>query len=421
MNLPTLSTRPWGPRAWVLADQALLSGLGFATTWLLLRVMGLEGFGRYALAQVGCLWLLGLQQAVLIQPMQTWLGARSAGARGRYLAAYGRLTGLTSLAGGALGWVAALAFGFGAWGALALAGFVAARLMQAPLRAAGLACGDRKGAFWSDAWGQGGGWLALWCLAERWNGRLESVLALQAIAWAVAAGLAWWRSEGRGERGLPLGTLAAKQWSLGRWLAGLALVRWCSNHVFLLVVAAQVGPAGVGLLRGLQALMGSVIWMIAALESVVPSGAALRLREGGEAALRAYLGRFAVLLGVPIALVSLGLVGLQKDILAWLFDDQIMPEAQAAMIAFACLPLASLAGTLSGVWLRTLDRSAVLFWQSLWIALLSLIAAPLAVQAFGVVGAAWGLALQPAAMAVMVLWHQHRHGALPVPRSSRPV
>ena len=55
----------------VLADQALVSGASFVTTMLLVRALGLDGFGRFSLAWMAVVFAQALQLACVGTPMAT--------------------------------------------------------------------------------------------------------------------------------------------------------------------------------------------------------------------------------------------------------------------------------------------------------------------------------------------------------------
>lgn len=55
----------------VLLDQAMVSGIGFLTTIVLARLLGIEESGVFALAWIVVLFVLGVQFALLVSPMNS--------------------------------------------------------------------------------------------------------------------------------------------------------------------------------------------------------------------------------------------------------------------------------------------------------------------------------------------------------------
>ncbi|MDH5414420.1 MAG: hypothetical protein OEW87_09810, partial [Flavobacteriaceae bacterium] len=56
---------------WILADQALVSGVNFVTGLVLARYLGIEDFGVFTLCWMSILFLHGLQYALIVSPMMS--------------------------------------------------------------------------------------------------------------------------------------------------------------------------------------------------------------------------------------------------------------------------------------------------------------------------------------------------------------
>ncbi len=409
-----------GRRALVLMDQGLLSGFAFLTTLVLLRGMGLAGFGTYSLLALGWMWVLGLAQALLVQPMQTLLGSRTGARRAAYLAGCWRLALCFAGPMALLAGLAAWQFGIGAAPAWAFSSFLLARTLQMQLRTAAFTVGDRVGALVSDGIGQGGGFLAVLVCGFTMGWSLHGMLFAQAALWAAATIYSLARFEGRGHKPLPLGSMAARHWRFSRWLAGMAAVRWLSANAFLLAAVGQFGPASLAVLRGAQAIVGVANLGLAAMESVLPTGAALKAGSGGQAALFQYLRGFGLKAAAPVLLMVLGILLFADPLLGLVFGGHVPPQARGALVALAMLPATSLLYTLYSVAYRTLERTQQMFWVYGFVALLVSGIAPWVVRHFGLAGAAAGIALQPLCMALilaMALFLGNRKKAMLDPRA----
>ena len=396
------SRRNLANRLVVVADQGLLSGFAFLTTLVLLRGMGLVGFGEYSLLAMGWLWGLGLVQALLIQPMQTLLGSRVGTRRKAYLGGCWQLACIgmplvAAMAGGTL-----IALGYSAITAGAFGFFLVARTLQMQLRGAAFAVGDRRGALLSDAIGQVGGFLAVVLIGPRIEWSLSGILMVQALAWGLATGYSWIGFEGRGVRAFPLWAMASRHWQFSRWLTGMAAVRWLSSNAFLLAVAAQFGPAALAVMRGAQAIVGVANLGLAAMESVLPTGAALHAGRAGEAGLFAYLRGFAVKGALPVALLIGGLIVFAEPALVLVFGGAVPDGARGVLMGFACLPASSFLYTLYSVAYRTLRRTHHMFWAYGVVAAVVVAMAPWVVGNYGLAGAAWGMTLQPLGMSLLL-------------------
>ncbi|MFX9718514.1 hypothetical protein ABTO87_18260, partial [Acinetobacter baumannii] len=75
------------------------------------------------------------------------------------------------------------------------------------------------------------------------------------------------------------------------------------EQLIWLVAGSTLGLEELGGLRAAQYLVGTVLLLLSATENVLPGAAARAHAEGGDAALRAYLLRTGVKLGVPIVAI----------------------------------------------------------------------------------------------------------------------
>ena len=72
---------------WSFVDQVLVSGVSFLTGVILIRALGLETFGVYALVMVGVQFLAGVQQSLILSPLMSLFEQRGEVTPSRYLAA----------------------------------------------------------------------------------------------------------------------------------------------------------------------------------------------------------------------------------------------------------------------------------------------------------------------------------------------
>ncbi|MEZ5975095.1 MAG: hypothetical protein R3E96_09700 [Planctomycetota bacterium] len=91
-------------------------------------------------------------------------------------------------------------------------------------------------------------------------------------------------------------------------------------------------------------------------------------------------------------------------LLHWVLDGTVPPKPGRHCLRSVFLPLATLASTLYGIAYRTLQRTDRLFlWYGLLAAFIAWVA-PWIVAEYGVVGAAWGISLQPAMLSLLLAW-----------------
>jgi O-antigen/teichoic acid export membrane protein len=245
------------PRYWVMADQAVVSGTTFLTNLFLARLCGLAAFGAFSAWQLALLLVLTLQGALISQPLPVVYGETTPENR----AAYRRTVALMQLGFSGAGVLLAtliLLVGLhrpvgavAAFGVciLAVGGLDTARKLL-------LTEGHVRAALLADVLSGGLQLLVLlgWSLrgtvpsvtAVLWVVGLTTVPALVVAVGALRLGfgpaqLAWFgRRHGRQVR----------------WLLPTAVLQWSAANGLLVFVGVAGPPAGLGILRLAQTVMG---------------------------------------------------------------------------------------------------------------------------------------------------------------------
>ncbi|MBK7874819.1 MAG: hypothetical protein IPJ77_03560 [Planctomycetes bacterium] len=385
----------------VLADQALVSGTSFVTTVLLVRALGLDGFGRFSLAWMAVVFAQALQLAFVGTPMAT-LGPKEEGERAQaYHADVLRLE-LAFLAaalalGLAVGVPAARALGAGlsvpelgavAFLALARCAHDFVRQRAYVLEARGLALRIDVSAAAVQ--------LLLLALLG-FGGRLDPASALGALGVGSLAGVvaglpdtATWRAAPGAVR-----RAALRHAGMSRWLVALAVLQWFTSNAFALAAGAVLGPAALGALRAGQTVMGVLHVGLLALENVVPVRAAWIAARSSFAAASAYLVRVAWIGGACTLAASVG-VGLAAAPLARLCYGAESPDTVLAIRGFALLYVFAFLVSVVTIRLRTQERTRPVFVAQALGAGFALLAARSTVETFGLAGALAGIVLQQA-------------------------
>ena len=297
-HLPVLAA---AGKLWTVADQAVISATNFVTMLLLARQLTPSAFGEFTLVYTGFLFANILQNTLVSQPMNM-LGPAPAGAEyARYLS--GTLFSQIIIMSIELLVCAALAATAYARGwhiaplLLGVAPAVVAWQLQEFVRRA-LYVQDRlAGAFMNDLiaygtqsvatlllWRAGllSGALALYVLAG------TSLLAVPVGIWQIRASLGW-----------PDLHAIRKNLELGRWLAGAAVLAWCSSlDMYLYVAVWIVGSSAAGELRVAILFFGPARVLSLPIASLLPIQFA-RITKNGDPALRRAVGK-AYMLVVPV-------------------------------------------------------------------------------------------------------------------------
>ncbi|MCE5974342.1 hypothetical protein LZA78_12680 [Sinirhodobacter sp. WL0062] len=291
---------------WTLVGQIVTSGGNFAASVLLVRAMGLDGFGRYTLCFITLMILRNLLGAVLLTPLAL-VGPRL------------RATSLVAFRG----LVLALTLGFGGFASLALfagimlvaraEGYAWAAQAALPLALANL-LGNLADALRRHILVFERARAAAAMDALRHATQIGAIALLVLSAHTVTTAHALWALCLGNGVGVALGlvlfgraTLHARfarhvgprLWHLARWMLPTTLLETVQGNAPLLIAGAILGDGALGLLRALQQVTNLLALPFNALSQIAPS-----IATRSHATLGAHGMRRALLR------VTLGLVGL---------------------------------------------------------------------------------------------------------------
>lgn len=388
-----------GPRArTAFISQGLLSSGNFVAAVLLVRALGLGGYGALSIALIAAGYAAGLGQALICQPLLSLAPKvdgeeRRRRVRDAVLLAAALGTVLAVLACGA--WVLADSAGLDVEGLgldpVGCAALVALRAFAPVLRGALFALGRGR---WTIAFDTVGSWGVVALLLGA--GSETMVLPGQAL-WLMVAGcvaacvlglVALWDLR---SGPLPRREAALMHWKNGRWLAANQVLSWVGTGGFLGATALVLGPVGLGAIRAAQSLVGVVLVACQALELALPARAAVALGSEGVGGLRRWVDGTGRRLLAAFACLGAGLALLAPLLLGTLFPDVDRLLAGSALVGLAWLPVAAALTGLLQVGFRTLEDTRPIFLAYATSSVVSgALALPL-VQTFGLMGAAWGL------------------------------
>jgi O-antigen/teichoic acid export membrane protein len=399
---------------WMLADQAMVSGMNFLTTTLLARMLGVHDFGVFSVFFVVLQYLNSIQLALVVSPMMSLAPQLpDTGEHHRFLSGMAGYQYLFSL-----GCCAATAFFFSAQllhllpqrtprmeTALLLPfmGTVLCFQVQDWFRRFCYVQDRGRSVFWNDVVsyvGQVASFCLLWRLGNITVQSAYYAIAVTSLA-AYAAGI-------RGNNLLLSWRLTKEALARTRRAGASLLVasqfQWLGSQGLFLIVAAILGVSAASGIRAALALMGPVILLYQLLDNVIPVRAARVYAVGGEAKMLAYLRQaftpLVVIVGIAVIIASI----LGRPIMSLVFGQ--------AYGAFA--PLVSWAGVY--VWLglvyrgllyyhRTVGTTAVLARATLMCAILSVTTCVMLTRRFGSVGGMIALVMgQVLNLAIPLAW-----------------
>lgn len=395
---------------WTLIGQVVASGGNFAASVLLVRTMGLEGFGRYSLCFIALMILRNLLGAVLLTPLAL-IGPRL---RNASLAAFRGLALALALCLGAVGSLT-LSAGFAllaqadgyAWAAgsalpLALANllgtladFLRRHLLMFERARAASALEILRHATQIGA-------IAVLILSASEMTETEPLWTLCLGSGAsVAFGLALFgRATLRPRFSRSLGP---KLWDLARWQLPTTLLETVQGNAPLLIAGFVLGDSALGLLRALQQATNLLALPFNALSQIAPSIAARSHARLGVHGLRRALLRLSLGTVGLFALAMAALLALWPVLSArWMQID--VPRGSAELLLYCLLNLIVLLRLPLTSWNLALGRPQVITRATAFgavcsigvtLALLALLGAVAAVlgQIAGALGAMIGTAL----------------------------
>ncbi len=394
---------------WSLADQALVSGSNFITGVLLARVMGLEAFGAYVVAQTYLLYANTFQASLVVSPMMTAVPAetdsRTQHQMVRGFFGYTLLVLCVTLVG-----VQILAWLMGLWSehlglehlawplALAMVGFQ----LQDWLRRALYVKTANRAVFFSDLLAYGGQLAALGWLGYTDELTPNTALLAMALAFSCSA-VATALSYGIRPSYVEARMVIRQHWGASRDFLATWQLQWLGSQGVVLLGAGMIGQQAAGAIRAAQNLLGPINVAFQWMDNVVPVRAALHLRDAGRHALIAYLGRIGLVGAVALGLFALLLLPIDAWLMALLYGEEYRPFA--ILVVFQALYYFFGHGyRMAAYYHRAMNETRILAHASFWWAVISVALALLTVRELGERGIMFGLIAGEVAALLYLAW-----------------
>lgn len=376
---------------WSFIDQVLVSGASFLTGVILIRALGLEAFGVYALILVGLQFAAGVQEALILNPMMSLFDQRGDVPARRYLGVVMVHQAALSLLLLALIGIAALVPGL--WGdSLPISPGVAALLVVCTqvqdLARRYFFVTERPARAFACDMAAHGGRLAIITVLALGGGLSISVVWTIMIA-TSAAGILFLLPDLRGMQvdRATIGQLTRRHQHVGGWMLATMLVAWFSESGFvLMVIGATLGTAEVGAVRAVQNLVMVLNVLIQSQENFVPSTASQRLVAGGPTVLQAYLVRvgFAGAVGMMAVVGALAVVA--APVMELLYGNSV-PDQVAILLLFGLFLTLGFVNSVVYAGLRALSYLQSVFLAHVLAGVVCIALMPLATGWLGVLGA----------------------------------
>ncbi len=300
----------------LFADQIMVSGTSFLLGILLVRALGLENYGVFALLWMVVLFALGINQALITKPMLSLAPKMNPIESKLYL------NNMLLLQIG-LSFIIAFV-GILLWLLPTIVSFADSYLTFIPILSGLLffqMAHDyyRKRCFIEDKINLAFMIDAALCLGQLiliaiyWLQNqltLELTLTLILAANIVSVLIAAFSFN------IDINSVASikadvkKQFVFSKWLLGTAILQWFSGNYFIIIGASIIGPVAVGALRMVQNIMGFFHIIFLSLENIAPIEAARQLSVGGWNAMVDYLKKMTFKIGIAflalLVIISVG-------------------------------------------------------------------------------------------------------------------
>lgn len=388
----------------VFFDQAIVSGCSFLTMLLLVNSSGIDVYGAFGIVMALALFVVGLQLALVSQPMMsigpTHLASERPGFFGAMLVLQGGFTALASVAT----WVA-YAILQRIWADPLLEGtlfsgtvMILARQNYVFVRNSFFARGQVGKAVVNDCVAFGGGLVALFMIGLRGALDLNTVFWTVSVFFGLAAGAGLIQYGPVAFSRKVLARTAARNWRFSRWLGVQSVFQWFSANAVFLAAGSVLGSAAVGALKLAQNIVGILGVVLVALENFVPVDAARAYAAMGLVGLKRYLYR-VLLVGGSATVGVAACIAVWPEALLRLLST-IEPDAftVGALRSFALLYVLAFFVTVLNIAFRSVERTGELALCHILLSLPVLVAAHPIVVHFGFSGACVALVLHKAVL-----------------------
>ncbi len=381
----------FGPAAWALLDQAVVSATNFLSGILIARSLDASGLATYSLAVTTIFGLFTIHRALIAQPLNI-LGVQESVER-----RWGRFENMVQVQWRVLPLTALLLAGVGAlffprWGVIwAAMVYVSLFCLQELMRRYHYTAGQIRQALPGDMlayWGQ----LAVLGIAWHMHAlTVDSVLWLMSVPLALATGWMYWQIRRCNHVKAPVGTPGPLSELVGHW----EHAKWVVLSQLVWIGATQIIPFQLSLFAhagdvasfyAVSTLLNGLNVIRLTIGNYLPTRAAAILSTDGKLALRRYLFRVSLMVLAFSVFVWLCVLIFGDWAIALIFSGKY-EQAGQVLPALAAVNLLALLALVSAAGAQILGVSKVMFTSNLLAMVLCLVVGPWAVSQAGLWGA----------------------------------
>lgn len=394
-----------GTGALAVMDQAVISASNFVTMVVMARVLSADAFGLFTLGYAVLFLLNALQDSVITEPHAV-LSARRTGSD--------FVDYTTSTAWSQLAFVLAIALAAGLLvivtavtdaddvGPFACLGIAAVGWqLQEFVRRVLFVQSRLRAVVVNDVLSFGGQAIAVIGLSVGHALTVDSGLLAIGVTSLVAAALG-----GLQVRPVLRGRAAwadvRSNLAFGRWLAAAQVSFNVAIRSYLYLVAALVGTGGTGFLGAATVLFGPINVLLFSAGTLLPIRLARTRAVRGDADLRGQLARFQLLTTPLIVAYCLAIAIAANPLMTFLYGDKY-PDATAVIFILAVYNILRYPAGILTAGMKARQQARGIFVANTAAAVFAVLGGSILVAAFGVAGAATGMAIGTGGLA-LICW-----------------
>ena len=333
-----LSGRTANNGKYAAIDQGVISLSNFAASILLARYVSPTELGVYTIGFLAIYFMRGIQNGIIIQPLNTYGAGKSEEAFRPYfstVALFQAGIGIgASISAALLGWllislgndtlgptIFVLWFSFLTW------------QLQEFFRRAFYTRGEVSKAVWISV-AMNATRLGLILLLIRLD-RLSGWAGLNAIGWGSLAasivGFLMARSYIT-TRGLDLPGVWKENWQFGRWILGTSIADWFVVDFYPIMMAGMISFAAAGVYQALQNLVAPIHVLLRAIDTYATPILAKTYDQAGLAKFERYLRLIFLIAGIPVVILLILVMIFAPQLLFLLKGDTYLPYADGIYV-----------------------------------------------------------------------------------------
>lgn len=384
----------------VLADQAIVSGGNFMLGLVLIRLLGLEQYGLFAMLWMGVFFALSLQQAFITKPLMTLAIGQDKATQHNYFHA---LWNIQYVFGGLVvlllctATYTCLTFEWAPeWLVYVpiIASIAFFYLLQDFIKKTCFIKKEYEKPLVIDGLNYSLIFSGLFYFHFIQNSSLWNTLMVIGISYLISTLIYSKRLFFKNINAAQpfYGDLLKKHYHFSSWLLGTSILQWFSGNFFLIIAASTLGTTAVGAVRMGQNIVGLCHILFLAMENIVPAEAAQLFLHKNSQALAKYLLKIGLKMGA-IVLIILSIMAIAApNLIHWLYGASFVSYSYVVW-GYCLLYIFVYLGYPVRYFFRTIHFTKPIFVAYCFGTLFSLLLAFPIINTWGITGLLLGLIL----------------------------